>query len=478
MKKINFNAIPLAGMILLTITISTPAISMANATTLPKSNIGALFKDGAALKSYQQVKYGSKDYFVLKQSKASCALATEVAYDKPYTILGGTYLRLSHAKNFVQTGAASWYGPDFHGKLTANGETYNMYDMTAAHKTLPMGTRVEVINLDNNKKVVVRINDRGPFKDGRIIDLTKVAANKIGMLGAGTANVMIKTVGTPSYVVNAYHPLLASINDADESFCSGGVIMAESTDLNKGAIPSKNLIAQNTITKEAVTGTGGVVEYNPAAIVPIVATAPVATTPVSTTPVSSEPVSTLPVASEPVATTPVASAPVATLPVVPAPVASEPVATEPVATAPVATLPVVPAPVVPEDEVLPMSEPMAVVDSAEANSSMAIAPVSIAPMAIEVPVEQSTSVDGSSSWKSYSGDVSGKYGIQLGSFSQLANAIKLADVVDGSKVVDIWVDDTIYSRVIIDGFATRSEAKSSLKVIKKDYPKAFVVSLQ
>ncbi len=461
MKKINFNIIPLTGMILLTITMAIPTISMAKATTLPKSDVEALFKNGVALKSYQQVKYGSKDYFVLKQSKASCALATEVAYDKPYTILGGTYLRLSHTKNFVQTGDASWYGPDFHGKLTANGETYNMYDMTAAHKTLPMGTRVEVTNLDNNKKVVVRINDRGPFKDGRIIDLTKVAANKIGMLGSGTANVMIKTVGTPTYVVNAYHPLLASINDADESFCAGGIIVPESTDLNKGAVTPKILTAENTITKEAITGTGGVVEYNPAAIVPMVATAPVAT----------------------------------------APVATEPVAIAPVAIAPVATEPVAIAPVAIADEVLPMSEPMAVVDSAEANSSdtdvatepvatepvatesvatepVTIAPVALEPMATEVPVEQSTSIDGSSNWKSYSGDVSGKYGIQLGSFSQLSNAIKLADVVDGSKVVDIWVSDSIYSRVIIDGFATRADAKSSLKVIKKDYPKAFIVSLQ
>ncbi len=456
MKQINFNIIPLTGMILLIITMAIPTISMANATTLPKSDVEALFKNGVALKSYQQVKYGSKDYFVLKQSKASCALATEVAYDKPYTILGGTYLRLSHTKNFVQTGDASWYGPDFHGKLTANGETYNMYDMTAAHKTLPMGTRVEVTNLDNNKKVVVRINDRGPFKDGRIIDLTKVAANKIGMLGSGTANVMIKTVGTPAYVVNAYHPLLASINDADESFCAGGIIMAESTDLNKGAVTPKILTAENTITKEAITGTGGVVEYNPAAIVPMVAAAPVAAAPVATAPVAAAPVATAPVAaadevlpmSEPMAVVDSAEANSSDTDVATEPVATEPVATEPVATEPVATEPV------------------------------AIAPVSLAPIATEVPVEQSTSIDGSSNWKSYSGDVSGKYGIQLGSFSQLSNAIKLADVVDGSKVVDIWVSDSIYSRVIIDGFATRADAKSSLKVIKKDYPKAFIVSLQ
>jgi len=90
-----------------------------------------------------------------------------------------------------QTGMASWYGEEFHGKLTSNKEIYNMYAMTAAHKTLPFGTYVKVTNLTNGRSVVVRINDRGPFLKGRIIDLSFTAANKLGMSETGVAPVKI-----------------------------------------------------------------------------------------------------------------------------------------------------------------------------------------------------------------------------------------------------------------------------------------------
>ncbi len=90
-----------------------------------------------------------------------------------------------------QKGIASWYGPGFHGRKTANGERFNQGAMTAAHKKLPFHTWVKVINRDNDKSVIVRINDRGPFKPGRIIDLSKRAAKEIGMIGSGTAKVII-----------------------------------------------------------------------------------------------------------------------------------------------------------------------------------------------------------------------------------------------------------------------------------------------
>ena len=93
------------------------------------------------------------------------------------------------AKN---TGIASWYGGKFHGRRCANGSIYNMYQMTAAHKKLPFGTQVKVTNLRNNKSCIVKITDRGPFIHGRIIDLSKAAAKKIGMLGSGTAQVKIE----------------------------------------------------------------------------------------------------------------------------------------------------------------------------------------------------------------------------------------------------------------------------------------------
>ncbi len=110
---------------------------------------------------------------------------------KAYTIAGKTYYPLPSAQGFRQTGYASWYGPGFHGKKTANGERYNMHAMTAAHRILPMNTWVRVRNLDNGRETVVRINDRGPFVKNRIIDLSYSAAKKLGLIGPGTAKVEI-----------------------------------------------------------------------------------------------------------------------------------------------------------------------------------------------------------------------------------------------------------------------------------------------
>jgi len=114
---------------------------------------------------------------------------------RPYVIDGHVYYPLPSSQGFVQTGYASWYGWHFHGRKTASGEIYNMYAYTAAHKTLPMNTLVEVINLRNGRHVVVRINDRGPFVKGRIIDLSYAAARKLGMLKTGTAPVKIIALG-------------------------------------------------------------------------------------------------------------------------------------------------------------------------------------------------------------------------------------------------------------------------------------------
>ena len=93
---------------------------------------------------------------------------------------------------FTQEGVASWYGPGFHGRKTANGERFNTYDLTAAHKTLPFNTLVRVINLSNDKSVIVRINDRGPYAKGRVIDLSKAAKEEIGM--GGLADVRLEVV--------------------------------------------------------------------------------------------------------------------------------------------------------------------------------------------------------------------------------------------------------------------------------------------
>ena len=113
---------------------------------------------------------------------------------KPYTVLGQTYYPLGSAEGYAETGVASWYGPDFHGKKTANGEWYDMYQMTAAHRILPMHTRLVIRNLDNGRTTEVRVNDRGPFVNNRIIDLSYAAADALGVVGPGTARVSLQTV--------------------------------------------------------------------------------------------------------------------------------------------------------------------------------------------------------------------------------------------------------------------------------------------
>ncbi len=112
----------------------------------------------------------------------------------PYTVNGETYRLLPTSKGYQQQGYASWYGSKFHGRKTSNGEVYNMYGMTAAHKTLPIPSYVEVTNLDNGRKVVVRVNDRGPFHSDRIIDLSWTAAKKLGFHQTGTARVRVVAV--------------------------------------------------------------------------------------------------------------------------------------------------------------------------------------------------------------------------------------------------------------------------------------------
>ena len=114
---------------------------------------------------------------------------------RPYVIRGIKYYPNVVTVGDRFDGIASWYGPNFHGKLTSNGETYNMHDMTAAHKTFPMNTIVKVTNIDNGRSAVVRVNDRGPFVGTRIIDLSNAAAHKIDMVKKGTAKVRLTVLG-------------------------------------------------------------------------------------------------------------------------------------------------------------------------------------------------------------------------------------------------------------------------------------------
>jgi rare lipoprotein A len=111
-----------------------------------------------------------------------------------YVVFGKRYYPMRDGFGYVQRGIASWYGRKFHGNKTSNGETYDMYRMTAAHKRLPLPSFAEVTNLENGKRVVVRVNDRGPFHENRIIDLSYAAASRIGMLDKGTALVEVRVI--------------------------------------------------------------------------------------------------------------------------------------------------------------------------------------------------------------------------------------------------------------------------------------------
>jgi rare lipoprotein A len=113
---------------------------------------------------------------------------------RPYSVFGVNYRPLKSAKGYRERGVASWYGKKFHGQRTANGETYDMYAMSAAHKTLPLPSYLRVRNLNNGKSVVVRVNDRGPFLENRIVDLSYAAAVKLGIIGTGTGIVEIEAL--------------------------------------------------------------------------------------------------------------------------------------------------------------------------------------------------------------------------------------------------------------------------------------------
>lgn len=125
---------------------------------------------------------------------------------RPYNVFGINYIPFVANIGDKFSGIASWYGPDFHANKTSNGEIYNMYALTAAHKTLPMNTMVKVDNLENGKSVIVRINDRGPFVKGRIIDLSNKAAHAIDMVRKGTAKVKVTVLGYNGEIENNQAP--------------------------------------------------------------------------------------------------------------------------------------------------------------------------------------------------------------------------------------------------------------------------------
>lgn len=144
--------------------------------------------------------------------------------NRDYEVLGKQYQVMDSAQGFSEEGNASWYGNKFHGHLTSNGEYYDMYSMTAAHTRLPLPTYVKVTNLTNNRHVIVRVNDRGPFHSERIIDLSFAAAYKLDMLDSGTAPVKVEAINLNTPLASAgekpqpsphYHIQLVASSDSE-----------------------------------------------------------------------------------------------------------------------------------------------------------------------------------------------------------------------------------------------------------------------
>ncbi|BFM17749.1 septal ring lytic transglycosylase RlpA [Maricurvus nonylphenolicus] len=183
---------------------------------------------------------------------------TKAGNKSPYTVLGKTYYVMPSAEGFRQEGDASWYGRKFHGRRTSNGEVYDMYGMTAAHKTLPIPSYVRVTNKRNGRSVVVRVNDRGPFHGGRIIDLTYTAASKLGFVNQGTAPVTVEVItpgqtlaatpaqsrfpSTPAQTVTA--SAQGAIPKAPAPKQSAGYQLPDNTFLQAGAFSSANAAAK------------------------------------------------------------------------------------------------------------------------------------------------------------------------------------------------------------------------------------------
>ena len=173
----------------------------------------------------------------------------------PYTVLGKTYVLMDDERGYKARGKASWYGYKFNGEQTSNGDLYDMFSMTAAHKTLPIPSYVRVTNIDNNKSVVVRVNDRGPFHEDRIIDLSYAAAQRLGITKVGTGDVEVEALVPDD---DPRPPLRA----ANKSWASNkNTNVNKSSNVNKTAVSATEQSIQpiqaTTYSPEVTSGTSG-----------------------------------------------------------------------------------------------------------------------------------------------------------------------------------------------------------------------------
>lgn len=152
--------------------------------------------------------YTDSNQRMTSRSRSSIGNHTYDPKTRPYTVMGRTYYPLRSASGYDERGVASWYGRDFHGKATASGDLYDMNALTAAHKTLPLGTIVRVTNLHNGRSIDLLVNDRGPFVNGRLIDLSYAAARRLGSATRGLAQVRVQAIGSRSERVKLASPRL------------------------------------------------------------------------------------------------------------------------------------------------------------------------------------------------------------------------------------------------------------------------------
>ena len=210
----------LAALSLLVVSCSTSRAPQQKSTTAvratPGLDINRAHKDGAPW----------WDVDVSRIPDATPTLHSGPYKANPYTVLGKSYFPMSESKNYVAAGTASWYGTKFHGQNTANGEVYDLYGMSAAHKTLPLPSYVKVTNLDNNKSVILRVNDRGPFYSDRIIDLSYAAAKKLGYAETGTARVKVEGIDPQQWWAQRGRPAPLMLNEPKVAQSAAPVLTA------------------------------------------------------------------------------------------------------------------------------------------------------------------------------------------------------------------------------------------------------------
>jgi len=209
-----------AALSLLVVSCSTSRSPQQKSSTavrsMPGLDVNRAHKDGAPW----------WDVDVSRIPDATPTLHTGPYKANPYTVLGKTYSPIQESKNYVASGTASWYGTKFHGQNTANGEVYDLYGMSAAHKTLPLPSYVKVTNLDNNRSVILRVNDRGPFYSDRIIDLSYAAAKKLGYAETGTARVKVEGIDPQQWWAQRGRPAPLMLNEPQVAQNSAPVVTA------------------------------------------------------------------------------------------------------------------------------------------------------------------------------------------------------------------------------------------------------------